>query len=141
MCVLVRSRCEAHGGLDLCVYVGVLVAVWGEVVLGVCDVCFSVGRVSGSVCVCVCVCVCVRACRGKRSDRATQCCVPSRFPFSFPSVPELEGHPGLQANQPSRAMAGPLLISGTEKVRTVVFPLPTHKLLGIWHGRGHAWLP
>ena len=38
----------------------VLVDVWGGVVLGVCDVWFSVVTVSGSVC--VCVRACVRAC-------------------------------------------------------------------------------
>ena len=63
--------------------VGVLVDVWGGVVLGVCDVCFSVVTVSGSMCVCVRARACVRAhLQGERSDRAIQSCIPSGFPFS-----------------------------------------------------------
>ena len=56
VCVCVCGLCEGAWGSGLCVYVGVLVDVWGGIVLGVCDVCFSIVTVSGSVCVCVCVC-------------------------------------------------------------------------------------
>ena len=86
---------RAHGGLDLCVYVGVLVAVWGEVVLGVCDVCFSVGRVSGSVCVCVCVCVC-----GRAGEREVTGLLSAACPPGFPSV-SLQS-PSLKATQDFR---------------------------------------
>ena len=133
--VCVCSPCEGAWGLDLCVYVCVLVDVCGGVVLGVCDVCFSVVTVSGSVC--VCVRACVHTCREREVTELLR----AAFPPGFPSVPELARPPRTSGQPTQQGMAVTLLISGTEKVRTVVFPLPTRKLLAIRHGREHAWPP
>ena len=138
VCVCVCSLCEVHG-VWTCVCVGVLVDVWGGVVLGVCDVCFSVVTVSGSVCVCVRACVraCVHTCREREVTELLR----AAFPPGFPSVPELARPPRTSGQPTQQGMAVTLLISGTEKVRTVVFPLPTRKPLAVRRGRERAWPP
>ena len=136
VCVCVCSLCKVHG-VWTCVCVGVLVDVWGGVVLGVCDVCFSVVTVSGSMCVCVRTRACVHTCREREVTELFR----AAFPPGFPSVPELARPPRTSSQPTQQGMAVTLLISGTEKVRTVVFPLPTCKPLAVRRGRERAWPP